>query len=155
MVIFLFLTLVVNPVETSRAPPKKQNWNMNYDNVASFLLDNSPEVTDEVVEYYRNHPDELSRITDKESFHLKFVTLFFGIGLCLTVGARVLTFFFDGQLGVFVNEVILDLMSELGIAIFGGAVTVYFLEILQKKQFEQNVRFREKVKSRLRESPNG
>ena len=125
---------------------------MNYDNVASFLLDNSPEVTDEVVEYYRKHPDELSRITDKETFHLKFLTQFFVVGFCLAIGARALTFFFDGQWGAFVNEVVLDLLSELGIAIFGGAVTVYFLEILQKKQFEQNVRFRENVKARLRES---
>ena len=45
---------------------------MSYDRVTAFLLENTPEVTDEVVDYYRKHPDELALITDKEAFHVKF-----------------------------------------------------------------------------------
>ena len=125
---------------------------MNYDGISTFLLDNEPEVTEEVVAYYRKHPEELAQLTNKEVFHLKFLSLFFGIGFTLTIGSRVMQFIFEDFGGAFFNDVILDVLSELGIAIFGGAVTAYLLEFLQKKQFEQNIQFREKVKAKLRES---
>ena len=108
-----------------------------------------PEITDEIVEYYRKHPEELAQITDKEVFHVNFLSFFFVIGLLLTIGSRILVYFFSDSWGAFINDVLLDVLSELGIAIFGGAVTAYFLEFLQKKQYDQNMRFREKIRKRL------
>lgn len=108
-----------------------------------------PEVTEEIVAYYRQNPEELDLIIDKEYFHINFLVFFFVLGLSITIGARVLKYFFADIWGDFVNDVVLDVVSELGIAIFGGAVTAYFLEFLQNKQYEQNKSFREKIKARL------
>ncbi len=107
------------------------------------------EVTDEVVAYYRKNPKELDLIVDQEEYHLKFLWYFFIIGLVITMGSRILKYFFAGDWGEFVNDVILDVLSELGIAIFGGAVTAFLLEFLQKKQYERNVRYRNEIKARL------
>ncbi len=107
------------------------------------------EITDEVVEYYRKNPDELDLLIDKEDFNIKFLSYFFVIGLVLTVGSRGLAFLFADVWGEFINHVVLDVASEVGIAIFGGAVTAYLLEYLQKKQYEENIAYRNEIKKRL------
>lgn len=117
--------------------------------IDSFLMGKEPQVTTEIIEYYRKHPEELDLIVDKEQFHIRFLGFFFILGLSITIGARVLKYFFADIWGDFMNDVVLDVASELGIAIFGGAVTAYFLEFLQKKQYEQNMRFREQIKAQL------
>ena len=109
------------------------------------------EVTAETVEYYRSNPKELDLIIDKEEFNIRFLSFFFIIGITLTVGARILKYFFEDAWATFINDVILDVASELGIAIFGGAVTAYFLEYLQKKQYEENVRYRGEILKRIKE----
>ena len=111
-------------------------------------------VTDEIVEYYRNNPKELDLIIDKEEFNTNFLSFFFFLGITITIGSRVLKFFFEETWAGFINDVILDVASELGIAIFGGAVTAYFLEFLQKKQYEENVRFRAEIIKRIKEKEN-
>ncbi len=107
------------------------------------------EVTEEIVEYYKKNPDELDLLIDKEDFNIKFLSYFFIFGLIVTVGSRVLSFMFGDVWGEFVNHVVLDVISEVGIAIFGGAITAYLLEYLQKKQYEENIAFRSEIKRRL------
>ena len=107
-------------------------------------------VTDEIVEYYSKNPNDLDLIIDKEEFNISFLSFFFIIGIVITIGARVLKFLFNESWGAFINDVILDVVSELGIAVFGGAVTAYFLEFLQKKQYEENVRYRAEIIKRIK-----
>ncbi|MBS9776303.1 MAG: hypothetical protein KGV57_04375 [Fusobacterium sp.] len=109
------------------------------------------EITDELVEYYRKNPDELDLLIDKEEFNIKFLTYFFIVGLVITIGSRVLAYIFRDVWGDFLNNVVLDVVSELGIAIFGGAVTAYLLEYLQKKQYEENKDLRKKIKEKILE----
>ncbi|PIE80526.1 MAG: hypothetical protein CSA15_01935 [Candidatus Delongbacteria bacterium] len=113
-----------------------------------FFFENL-EVTDEIVAYYRKNPKELDLIIDKEDYNIKFLGYFFIVGLAITVGSRVLKYFFSDVWGEFVNDIILDVFSELGIAIFGGAIVAFLLEYLQKKQYEQNVHYRNEIKMRL------
>lgn len=121
------------------------------DTFTSILFIESSEVSDEIVEYYRQNPDELNLIIDKDHFQIRFLAFFFFLGIGLTVLARTIKYLFAADLGEFVNDVILDVASELGIAIFGGAVTAYFLEFLHKRQYEENVKFRNRIKARLEE----
>ncbi len=106
-------------------------------------------INEEVIEYYRQNPDELDLIIDKEHFDNKFLGYFFFLGLSITIGSRVLAYFFEDIWGKFMNDVVLDVSSELGIAIFGGAVVAYLLGSLQKKQYNQNIAFRNAIKARL------
>ncbi len=116
-----------------------------------MLLDISKKqvVTDEIVEYYRKNPDDLDLLIDKEDFNVKFITYIFFLGLIITVGSRILAFMFADVWGEFINSVVLDVSSEVGIAIFGGAVTAYLLEYLQKKQYEENIAYRNEIKRRI------
>ncbi|PID47755.1 MAG: hypothetical protein CSB47_00155 [Proteobacteria bacterium] len=119
--------------------------------IDGFLLEKL-EITDEVVDYYRENPDELDLIIDKEQMHTKLLAFLFGLGLAITIGSRVLAYFFEDIWGKFMNDVVLDVSSELGIAVFGGAVTAYLLEVLQAKQYRENVAYRNAIKARLEQS---
>ncbi|VWL85343.1 hypothetical protein [Oceanivirga miroungae] len=107
------------------------------------------EITDEIVEYYRNNPNELDLLIDKEDFNIRFLSYFFIFGLAITIASRVISFSFSDVLGEFINHVVLDVTSEMGIAIFGGSITAYLLEYLQKKQYEANIAYRNEIKKRL------
>ena len=122
---------------------------MKNQSLYSRLFADNLEVTDEMVDFYEQNPEELDLIVNKEFFHITFLSLFFFLGLVITIGARMISYFFGEFLGEFVNNVVLDVLSELGIAIFGGAVVAYLIEFLNKRQYQQNLKFRRKVKARL------
>lgn len=108
------------------------------------------EITDEIVQFYKDHPDELDLITDKEYFYGKFIKFFFVIGIIITVVSRLLKFVFEDTWASFINEVVLDIFSELGIAIFGGAITAFLLESLRQRQYKENTAFRKEVLKRIK-----
>ncbi len=109
-------------------------------------------VTDELVDYYKTHPEELDLIIDKEYFYGRFIKFFFILGISLTVLSRVLKFVFTDTWAAFINDVVLDIFSELGIAIFGGAITTFLLEKLNQKQYEQNIALRKEILDRIKQS---
>lgn len=126
-------------------------------NITKKVIDDSlwgekTEITPELVDFYRRNPKELDVIIDKEYFHGKFIKFFFLIGVMLTIISRGLKFVLADTWASFVNEVILDIFSELGIAVFGGAVTVFLLEKLNQKQYEQNIEFRNEIINQINES---
>ena len=118
--------------------------------IEEALLGEKPEVTDEIVEYYRKNPSDLDLIIDKEYFHSKFIKFFFVLGLVISVSSRVLKFFFHNTWAEFINVIVLDIISELGIAIFGGAITAYILERMKHKQYQDNVKFRNVVLEKIK-----
>lgn len=61
-------------------------------------------------------------------------------------------FVFADTWAAFINEVVLDIVSEIGIAIFGGAITTFLLE--KQKQYEQNVALRKEILERIKQSNN-
>lgn len=109
-------------------------------------------VTDELIDYYKTHPEELDLIIDKEYFYGRFIKFFFILGIFLTVLSRVLKFVFADTWAAFINDVVLDIFSELGIAIFGGAITTFLLEKLNQKQYEQNIALRKEILDRIKQS---
>jgi hypothetical protein len=111
-------------------------------------------VTDELVEYYRKHPEELDLIIDKEYFYGRFIRFIFILGIFITVLSRVLKFVFEDTWAAFINEVVLDIFSELGIAIFGGAITNFLLQKLNQKQYQQNIALRKEILHRIKQSDN-
>ena len=116
------------------------------DQLTALLFPDTLEITEETIDYFEQHPDELDLIISKEHFHAAYLGLFFILGLVITVASRLVAFFLEGQVSALVSDVVLDVLSELGIAIFGGAVVAYLIEYLNKKQYQQNIKFRREVK---------
>ncbi len=96
------------------------------------------------------NPDKLDLIVNWEAFQVQFLLFFFVVGLVLTIGARIIIYLFRDHLGEFLSTVILDVISELGIAVFGGVLTTYYLEYLHEQPYEQNMKFQNEIKVRLK-----
>lgn len=122
--------------------------------IEETLLGEKPEITSEIVEYYRMNPDDLDLIIDKEYFHSKFIRLFFIIGMMLAICSRIMKLIFQDTWLEFINDIILDIVSELGIAIFGGAIVAYILEKLRQKQFQDNVKLRNEIVEKIKDLEN-
>lgn len=120
------------------------------DQIKYAIFPDNEEITTEVLDYYEKNPDELDLIINKEHFNSLFLGILFGLGIGITFLARVIQFFYGDLLGAFVNNAVLDVLSELGIAIFGGAVVAYLIEFLNKRQYQQNLKFRNQVKAKLK-----
>ena len=122
-----------------------------FDQLTRRVFPDNDVITEEIIDYYENSPDELNLIINKEYFHTVFLGIFFAIGISVTLLARLVQYLYGDQLGDFINTVILDVISELGIAIFGGAVVAYLIEFLNKRQYQRNLRFRNQIKAKLTE----
>ncbi|MEO1053416.1 MAG: hypothetical protein AAFX87_22470 [Bacteroidota bacterium] len=117
------------------------------DRLNRMIFPDSQKITEEVILHYERNPDELDIIINKEYFNVVYLGVIFILGIAMTVSARIISYFYGDSLGDFVNTVVLDIISELGIAVFGGAIVAYLIEFLNKKQFQQNVKFRREMKS--------
>lgn len=117
-----------------------------FKNLSKIIFPNEQEISEDVLLHYEKNPDELDLIINKEYFNATYLGIIFFLGLGITCGARIIQFFFGNLLGEFLNTVVLDVVSELGIAIFGGAIVAYLIEFLNKKQFQQNIKYRREIK---------
>ncbi|MEL6667680.1 MAG: hypothetical protein AAFP08_01845 [Bacteroidota bacterium] len=113
------------------------------------------EITKQLVEYYESNPEELDLIIEEEEFHSGFLKFFFAFGLALTLTSRVLIVSLKGYINEFIEVVILDVISEIGIVIFGGTLVAYFIEFLKHKQFKKNQDFRNAINRKIEECKNG
>ena len=115
--------------------------------LSQIIFPTDQKITEEVIQHFEKNPDELDLMINKDYFNAMYLGLIFVLGLGITIGARVLQYAYGDWFGAFVNAVVLDVLSEVGIAIFGGAVVAYLIEFLNKRQFQQNIQFRRQVKS--------
>ncbi|MEM9456820.1 MAG: hypothetical protein AAGF11_21765 [Myxococcota bacterium] len=121
------------------------------DRINALMFSDPDEITEEVIEHYERNPDELDLIIDREHFNIVYLAYVLVLGLAITILARWITVSYGDQLGPRVNTLVLDVISEMGIAIFGGAIVAYLIESLNKRQFQRNVQFRRKMKKILEE----
>ena len=113
---------------------------LKYKIIYDAIWGEETQITDEIVEYYQKNPRDLDLILDKEHFYGRFIKLVFFLGIVLTVLSGTLKFYFEDYWSEFISDVILDVFSEMGIAMFGGAITTFLLEKLNQKQYERSHR---------------
>lgn len=114
-----------------------------------LLLTNRPEPTEEQVHFFRKHPKDLDVIFNRETVKLRMIGWMLLLAFILVAGSKVITYFYGDALNPFVSDVIVDLLFEFGAALLGGAVTVFFIEILQKRQFQENLLLRKEIERRI------
>ncbi|MCE2994129.1 MAG: hypothetical protein ACK5RG_10995 [Cyclobacteriaceae bacterium] len=127
---------------------------LKYKIIYDAIWGEETQITDEIVEYYQKNPRDLDLILDKEHFYGRFIKLVFFLGIVLTVLSGTLKFYFEDYWSEFISDVILDVFSEMGIAMFGGAITTFLLEKLNQKQYERNISLRQEIIARINQSQN-
>ena len=104
-------------------------------------------ITDKEVEFFKENPIELDRITSSASAKKIFLMLAVLLGTVLVA----LSIIIQEQMKPILSGLITNLMFECGVALFGAAVTVYMLEIMLHRQDLINRQYRRSVLKRIAE----
>jgi hypothetical protein len=118
-----------------------------------FLKTSPDQVTDEELNYFRGHPEQIDEVTAPVNIHKLFLWAGTLLGVVLVGLSKILKFqpVLD-NLSEGMREFGVDIIFEIGVALIGAAVTAYILGILLDKQQENAARWRAEIRRRLKES---
>ena len=110
-------------------------------------------MTDEELNYFRGHPEQIDEVTAPVNIHKLFLWAGTLLGVVLVGLSKILKFqpVLD-NLSEGMREFGVDIIFEIGVALIGAAVTAYILGILLDKQQENAARWRAEIRRRLKES---
>jgi hypothetical protein len=115
-----------------------------------FRGSGAPQVTDEDLAYFRDHPDEIDEVTAPVNVHKLFLWAGALLGIALVAASKMLGY---GPLldavSAGVSEFVIDIVFEIGVALIGAAVTAYLLGILLNRQQENAAAWRAEIRQRL------
>lgn len=125
---------------------------MSQINLDALLQVDDPEaLTDAQIAYLRDHPEILSLIGDRESLSTRHLWRILIAALALVALSKVIAVKFDNAIDQVIADTLVDLVFEMGAALIGSVATVIFIEHREKKQFIENVKYREAVQRRIRQ----
>ncbi|MEG0652187.1 MAG: hypothetical protein RR479_08185 [Acinetobacter sp.] len=117
-----------------------------------LFFKSSQEVTAEEVEYYREHPEQIEEVTAPVNIHKMFLWGGALLGVLLVVLSK---FFKYSQMLAFrsawMNEFIVDIVYESGIAFIGAAITTYMMGVLLNRQQANATKWRKEIRKKIKE----
>lgn len=125
----------------------------NYFDTILFLL--SPEAidvewTEEEIQYFREHPEEIDDFTSPLKIHKFFLLVGVILGILLVGVSKVFKFsslmaeFHEGW-----REFTVDIVFETGVALIGAAVTAYLLGIILNQRQDSAMAWRNELRKRI------
>jgi len=115
-----------------------------------FFKTSLKDVTDEEVAYFREHPDEIDEITAPINIHKHFLWLGLLLGTVLVGISKALDYsVILAVLRQGAREFVVDIVSEVGVALIGAAITAYILGIVLNKQQENAAEWRVEIRRRI------
>lgn len=112
------------------------------------LIRGGIEISDAEIAYFRENPEELDVITDQHTSQKLFLLVAAGAGFALVLLSKLYELIPDRIEGL-MHGLIVDLLFEGGVAIWGGVAAIYLFDILQKKQTDANADYRNRVRQIL------
>ncbi|MDF1671281.1 MAG: hypothetical protein P1U83_16890, partial [Roseovarius sp.] len=100
---------------------------------------------------FSENPDRLDLITNRETLKLKSLWVALALAMVFVAGSKFIAETYADQMSQFLNNVVVDLVFEMGAALIGSVATVIFIEFQQKRQFEENLTLRSAIEKRIRQ----
>ena len=117
-----------------------------------YLKSHPGQVTDEELDYFREHPDQIDEVTAPVNVHKLFLWWGALLGVALVALSKYLKFSVVHMLSEALREYTVDLVFEIGVALIGAAVTAYILGILLNQQQEKASLWRAEIRKKIGES---
>jgi hypothetical protein len=115
-----------------------------------LLTGAAPQVTEDDLAYFRDHPDEIDEVTAPLNVHKLFLWVGALLGMMLVAVSKWLAV---GRMlagaSAAVREFAIDIVFESGVALIGAAITAFLLGILLNKQQENAALWRAEIRRRL------
>jgi hypothetical protein len=112
-------------------------------------------LTENELAFYRKHPELIQAIGDKTTMYRAILLVAFAIGFLLVVISKVVKIAFDDGSGFWLVEVTVDLVFELGVALWGGVATTVLLQDYVKRQYSEGRRYQQEIIRQLAREENG
>ena len=117
-----------------------------------FFRGSSDVVTDEELEYFRNHPDEIDDFGAPLKIHIFFLAVGAILGISLVGVSKWLKQVASKiELSEGFEEFVVDVVFEVGVALIGAAVTAFLLGVLLNRQQKKASKWRREVRRRIEE----
>ena len=118
------------------------------------MSNSSVKISEQELAFYRKHPELLESVGDKATIHRVMLLLVFVVGFLFVVVSKALKYGFAGSELPWLVELTVDLVFELGIALWGGVATTVLLQDLIKRQYRDGKRYQHAIMSRLADEKN-
>ena len=119
--------------------------------LSSNLRNTAHKITDKEVQFFKDHPYELDRLTSTAATKKFFLIISSIIGFVLVAFAIIIRTTALGKVEWVLQGIVPDLLFECGVALWGASVTVYLLEIVVHRQEIMNRHYRNSIKKKIRE----
>lgn len=114
-----------------------------------LLVEDPAALTEAQITYLRDNPEIMDLIGDRESLGTKYLWQILIAAVVLVVLSKLLAGTFENVVDQLFSDVVVDLVFEMGAALIGSIATVIFIEHRQKRQFIENIHFRQAVQRRI------
>ncbi|WP_371168290.1 hypothetical protein [Aliiroseovarius sp. 2305UL8-7] len=115
-----------------------------------ILYDHRYELTDADVDFFREHPEELSVLDQRTTFRLGRLAILLVLAIALFAASKLIAVKLPDRLDALINSVFVDVLFEMGAALIGALATLLFLEIQDKRQLRDNLRLRGEIRRRIK-----
>lgn len=111
---------------------------------------NHKEITEEEIEYFRSHPDQIDEVSSPVTLHRLFLWFGLGVGVFLVGSSKtalhggLLTFLHAG-----VAEFIVDIIFEMGVALIGAAIVTFMIGLSLNEQQASAKKWRKEIRRRI------
>ena len=110
-------------------------------------------ITEQELTLYRKHPELIRAVGDKKSIYRVVLVAVFVAGFVLVAISKAVKFGLVESPDSAVAELVIDLIFEMGVALWGGVATTVLLQSYVEKKYKEGRRYQQEIMKRLTGEP--
>lgn len=115
----------------------------------AIMAGDASELSDAHIQQFRDNPDLFDLINSRETVSLRNFWYLLAAAAVLVASSKAISVFVGDEYEQFILSILSDLVFEMGAALVGSIATVIFIQTGERRQFEENLKFRAEVKKRI------
>ena len=110
-------------------------------------------ITEQELAFYRKHPELIHAIGSKSTIYRAVLIVVFVTGFLLVAVSKVVKFEFGADSDSYLVELAVDLIFEMGVALWGGVATAVLLQNFVQRQYKEGRRYQQEIMKELANEP--
>ncbi|MGD9234978.1 MAG: hypothetical protein PVH67_14060 [Desulfobacterales bacterium] len=111
-------------------------------------------LTKDELAFYQKHPELIRAVGDKATIYRVILLVVFVVGFLLVTISKVVKYAFNDASTVWLVELSVELIFELGVALWGGVATTVLLQDFVKRQYSEGRRYQQDIIRQLANEQN-
>jgi hypothetical protein len=110
-------------------------------------------ISEQELAFYREHPELVQAIGSKSTIYRSVLLIVFVTGFVLVAISKVVKFGFSESSDSYFVELVVDLIFEMGVALWGGVATAVLLQNFVQHQYKEGRRYQQEIMRKLADNP--